>query len=238
MHSMETPIRYMGDAGSSVVSAPIKRELDILVWMSAAFCFVLAIAVAVLGMFGPNPRGIVIALRLTARLSFLLFFTAYVGGAAFAIFGPKFSFLARHQRQFGLSFASAHLVHIGLVLWLYAISHQRPIPDSSAIMFSIGTLCIYVLALYSLDGVRKMMDPALWRIVRVIGLEYIAYLFFTDFTFPLFNGFHQPIAYLPFAILIVAGVSLRVAGWTLAREWKSMALGFCIWGPALVQLLS
>ena len=174
-----------------------------------------------LAIYGPNERGIAIALRLTARLSFLLFLGAYAGGAAFAVLGPTFSFLARHQRQFGLSFAAAHLVHIGLVLWLYGISEQRPIPDLSAIMFSIGTLCLYVLALYSVDSVRKILNPAVWRIVRVIGLQYIAFLFFIDFTFPLFNGFKQPIAYLPFAILIVLGASLRIAALPIARKWKS-----------------
>jgi hypothetical protein len=214
---METPIHFMGDQDASLAAAPLKREPGILVWMSIAFCIALALATATLAIYGANTRGIAIALRLTGRLSFLLFFGAYAGGAAFAVFGQTFAFLARHQRQFGLSFASAHLVHIGLAAWLYAISAQRPIPDSSAIQFSIGAVCIYVLALYSVDGVRKVMNPGLWRVVRVIALQYIAYLFFIDFTFPLLGGFKQPIAYLPFAILMVLGVGLRIAAWTLSR---------------------
>ena len=218
-HAME--IHIMREAQASIDAISMKREPGILVWMSVAFCIALALAIAVLAVFGANARGIAIALRLTARWSFLLFFAAYVGGAAFAVLGPTFAFLARHQRQFGLSFASAHLVHIGLVLWLYVISAQRPISDSVAILFSIGTLCIYVMALYSVDSVRKMMNPGLWRIVRVIGIQYIAYLFFIDLTLPLFNGVKHPIEYLPFAILIVLGVSLRIAAWTFARKWKS-----------------
>jgi hypothetical protein len=168
-------------------------------------------------VFGANESGITTALRVTARWSFLLFFAAYVGGAAFAVFGPTFSFLARRQRQFGLSFASAHLVHIALALWLYAISAQGQIP----VKFSVGALCIYVLALYSVDSVRKMMKPGVWRIVRFIGLQYIAYLFFIDLTLPLFNAVKHPIEYLPFAILIVFGVSLRIAALTFARIGKA-----------------
>ena len=109
----------MREAQASIDAISMKREPGILVWMSVAFCIALALAIAVLAVFGANERGITTALRLTARWSFLLFFAAYVGGAVFAVFGPTFSFLARHQRQFGLSFASAHLVHIGLALWLY-----------------------------------------------------------------------------------------------------------------------
>ena len=218
-HAME--IHMMREAQASIDAISMKREPSILVWMSVAFCIALALATVVLAVFGVNERGITIALRLTARWSFLLFFAAYVGGAAFAVLGPTFSFLARHQRQFGLSFASAHLVHIALALWLYAISVQRQIP----VDFSVGALCIYVLALYSVDSVRKMMNPGLWRIVRFIGLQYIAYLFFIDLTLPLFNGVKHPIEYLPFAILIVLGVSLRIVAWTFARKWKSRLQG-------------
>jgi hypothetical protein len=199
----------MREAQASIDAISTQREPSILVWMSIAFCIALALATAVLAVFGVNERGITIALRLTARWSFLLFFATYVGGAVFVVFGPTFSFLARHQRQFGLSFASAHLVHLGLALWFYG-----PIPD---LKFGIGALYIYVLALYSVNSVRKIISPGLWRIVRFIGLQYIAYLFFIDLTLPLFNGVTHPIEYLPFAILIVLGVSLRIAAWTFAR---------------------
>lgn len=218
-HAME--VHMMREAQASIDAISMKPEPGILIWMSIAFCIALALAIAVLAAFGANARGIEIALRLTARWSFLLFFAAYVGGAACAVFGPTFSFLARHQRQFGLSFASAHLVHIGIALWVYGR------PD---LKFGIGTLCIYVLALYSIDSVRKMMNPGLWRIVRFIGLQYIAYLFFIDLTLPLFKGVKHPIEYLPFAILIVLGVCLRIAAWTFTRKWKND-----LQGPALTD---
>jgi hypothetical protein len=215
---MKTPIHYMNDAEAFVAAMAVKRELGVLVWMSAAFCIALALAIAVLAVFGANAEGIVIALRLTARFSFLLFFLAYVGGSAFALFGSKFAFLALRQRQFGLSFAAAHLIHVGLALWLFGISAQKPISDFATIKFSIGAVCIYLLALYSVDRFRKLMNPRVWGLIRVIGIQYIAYLFFADFTWPLRYGFQQPIAYLPFAILIVSGVGLRIAAWVFARS--------------------
>jgi hypothetical protein len=202
-------------------------EPGILGWMFVAFCVALALAIATLAVFGANATGIIIAVRLTARFSFLLFFLAYVGGSAFALFGSKFAFLALHQRQFGLGFAAAHLVHIGLALWLYDISAQKPLSDFATIKFSIGAVCIYVLALYSVERIRKLINPRRWKFIRLVGINYIAYLFFADFTWPLRDGFQQPIAYLPFALLIVFGVALRIAGSTIPRirrAWSS-------WGP-------
>ena len=61
------------------------------------------------------------ALKATARLSFLLFWPAYVGGALTTLFGPAFEGLKQRGRDFGLAFASAHLVHIALVTWLVHI---------------------------------------------------------------------------------------------------------------------
>jgi hypothetical protein len=218
---VETYIHFIRNGNAPGNQRPIKQQSDARVWMTAAFCGALALAIAVLAIFGTTERGLFLALRFTARLSFLLFLAAYAGGAAYTLFGQTFAFLARHQREFGLSFAAAQLVHVSLVLWLYGIATQKPIPDSSAVMFSIGIVCVYVLALYSVERVRKLLTPGIWRFVRFIGLNYIAYLFYADFTGPLFNGFKQPIAYLPFVILIVLGVALRFAAWTQSLLYRS-----------------
>jgi hypothetical protein len=36
--------------------------------------------------------------------------------------GPRFAILARHGREFGLAFAAALSVHVGLVLWLMDVA--------------------------------------------------------------------------------------------------------------------
>lgn len=57
------------------------RPTTALSWMAAAFLIALASAIAVLAIFGAEERGTVIALRVTARWSFLLFWLAYTGSA-------------------------------------------------------------------------------------------------------------------------------------------------------------
>jgi hypothetical protein len=152
----------------------------------------------------------VLVLQVTARWSFLLFWLAYAGSATATLFGSRFARLARRGRDLGLSFASAQLVHVGFVLWLYHIATE---PIGAMVFFWVGVLLTYLLALFSLPQLRDALGPRLWRISRTIALEYIALVFASDFIFlPLHAGYDRyPPSYLPFALMLVAGASLRCA---------------------------
>jgi hypothetical protein len=179
--------------------------------MGTAFCTALCLAVGLLAAFGPDERGTAIALRVTGRLSFLLFWPAYAGGAVAVLFGPRFGMLARHRRDFGLAYASAQLPHLGLVAWIGWISHQSVV-EAAMPFFAVGIVWTYVLALSSVERVYNLFGPDLWRVLRNVGLEYIAVVFFADFVMgPIHNGDRRPIEYVPFAILLIAGPLLRFA---------------------------
>jgi hypothetical protein len=122
--------------------------------------------------------------------------------------GPRLAGLARRGRELGLAFASAHLVHLGLILWLYAG------PGDGMIFFWVGMLCTYLLALFSLPWLRDTLGPRLWRTFCTIALEYIALVFAADFILlPLQAGglSNYPLTYLPFAFMLIGGAGLRVA---------------------------
>jgi hypothetical protein len=173
--------------------------------MSAAFLIALALAVIVLVIFGVGERGASIALRATARWSFLLFWFAYAGGAMAWLCRPRLDGLARHGRELGLAFASAQLVHVGLVLW---IIHIATGPTGAMVFFWVGIFCTYLLALFSVPRLRDALEPRLWRIFRTIALEYIALAFTADFItqHPARLG---TLSYLPFALMLVSGAGLR-----------------------------
>jgi hypothetical protein len=188
-----------------------------LSWIATAFVIGFASAATVLAIFGVGERGMVIALRLTARWSFLLFWLAYAGGAMGRLFGSRLAGLARRGRDFGLAFASAQVVHLGLVIWLFYL-----VPGSNGGMafFWVGILCTYLLALFSLPRLHDALgQQPLWRILRAAAIEYIALVFADDFILgPLqANGLGKyPLSYLPFALMLVGGVGLRVA--SFARQ--------------------
>jgi hypothetical protein len=179
--------------------------------MAAAFVVSLALAASVLVVFGVGERGTALALRLTARWCFLLFWLAYAGSALTRFCGPRFAVLARHGRDFGLAFAAALFVHIGLVLWLFYVA-----ADQRALMlfFWAGVVCTCALALFSLPRLRDCLGPRLWRVVMELALHYIALVFAVDFIVePLkaSGAESYPLTYLPFAVMLLGGVVLRVA---------------------------
>jgi hypothetical protein len=184
-------------------------------WMAASFGVGLAIVfISRLGL-GPGER-VAAALRATARWSFLLFWLAYAGGALATVFGSRFQALARRGRDFGLAFASAHLAHLGLVAWIYYDSGygslRQPFTPSTIVFFGIGVIWTYALAILSVKRLSAKLNPRVWRTVRTVGVEYIALVFLADFAKnPFQDGLASVLAYLPFQLLAVAGLLLRLA---------------------------
>ena len=178
--------------------------------MAASFAVALAIVLIARGVAAPGDR-VVLALRATARWSFVLFWLASTGSALLTLFGPRFQALARQARNLGLSFASAHLAHLGVVAWIY-YSSSNPPEQSTLIFFGIAAIWTYVLAIFSIKRLSAALNPKLWRAVRIVGIEYITLAFLVDFDKnPFQGGFANFIAYVPFLALAIAGPLLRLA---------------------------
>jgi hypothetical protein len=177
--------------------------------MLAAFVVAAALVVAVRLIFGPGSA--VLALRTTARWSFLLFWLAYVGSPIAKLWG--FGGLARRGRELGLAFASAQLVHVAIVLWTGA--------GGGMLFFWIGILFTYLLALFSMPLLQNFLGLRLWRILLPVALNYIALVFAADFILgPLQTvGIgHYPLSYIPFALMLFAGAALRIAALTVKSK--------------------
>jgi hypothetical protein len=190
-------------------------------WMVWAFCAALGLAAVALGTLGAGARGTDAALAATARLSFLLFWIAYAGSALATLFGRTFQPFRQRAREFGLAFASAHLVHIGLVGWLCLIDAAPPV--STFVFFGIALFWTYLLALFSIGRVHQALNPKIWWLVRAVGLNYIAYAFAVDFlNHPVYGGIKHVIAYLPFAILAITGPIIRMLAFTrrISQVWR------------------
>jgi hypothetical protein len=188
------------------VTAPSR----LAIWLSASFLAALVTAVAVLALAGTGDKGTIDALRVTARLSFFLFWPAYAGGFFRYLQIPFVTRLGRMRREFGLSFVAAHSVHVALILWLFYISAHAPVPLKTVIIDGIGIAWMYVLAALSFDVMRRKLRPEVWRIVFNLGLEYITFVFLTDFLIaPLKNGTALSIVYWPFTAALLGAAALR-----------------------------
>ena len=190
-------------------------------WVIGAFLIAALIAIEIRLTHGPKER-IDTALRATARWSFVLFWLATTGSALKTLFGDRFSLLARHARDLGLSFASAHLVHLALVAWIFAVSSPQ-FTWATLTLFSVGVFWVYLLALLSFSGMAQRFGGRATRTLRHIGVEYINVAFFIDFNKDPFNGGWARVAYYsPFLILSVAGPLLR-AGAALRKLARDRA---------------
>jgi len=187
-----------------------------LLWMGMAFGVALGLATGVLAINGSDPQGLVIALRLTARWSFLLFWLAYAGGAMAVLFGPALAALGGRGREFGLAYAAAQLVHVGLVIRLFQITSRLPLSGKTFVLFTIGIVWTYLLAVFSVGGLSKVLGSRGWRTLRIVGLNYILFAFAVDFV-PVaihrtpHSGVERLVAYAPFAAMCVAAPLLVLA---------------------------
>ena len=181
------------------------------VWMAAAFCASLALTISAVAVFYTPHNGLGIALDTSARVAFILFWFAYIGGSLNSIFGNVFLPLKLHAREFGLAFAAALLVHLGCVICLCALGHAPPV--ETFVVFGAAAVFTYLLAILSVSRVREALPPKFWPPIRACAMNYIAFAFILDFVkFPL-TDFREGIKYLPFAALAILGPALKLAAW-------------------------
>lgn len=192
-------------------------------WLVLPFCAAIALAVAVLAIVGVTDDGVHAALRATARLQFLLFWSAYAGAALVSLFGAAFLPLARHARELGLAFAAALAVHLSLVAWSCAIGDVPPV--ETFVVFGLAALCVYALALFSIARLQQILGASLWKLLRFLAMNYIMLAFADDFLRSLPGpGFRHALSYWPFAALTILGPLLRFAAFVKAvRARASLA---------------
>jgi len=182
-----------------------------------AFGVGLCLAGVVLAIEGIDVKSLKLALRVTARWSFLLFWVAYAGGAMAALFGPAFTPLARRGREFGLAYAAAMLTHVDLLIWIFKLTSHAPLSGNSLLFFGIGIVFTYVLALFSFGRLAEALGPTGWFILRIAGVNYILFAFASDFVPAVIHPrtaqyeVWRLLAYVPFAAMSVAAPILVLA---------------------------
>jgi hypothetical protein len=177
--------------------------------MAAAFGASLGVGLASLAL--SSNRDITIALAMSARVAFLFFWPAYVGGALTSLFGSVFAPLKEHSRDFGLAFAAAISVHLSFVACLCLAGHAPS--TKTFIIFGTAAAFTYLLALLSIGRVRQALPHSFWKPIRIVAMNYIALAFLLDFKRLHLNGLREGLTYLPFATLAIVGPALRFGAW-------------------------
>ena len=179
--------------------------------MGLSFAIATALAVGAVVLCGAGTHGILIGLQATARFAFALFFPAYVGSGAAALFGTRFVNLRRRGRELGLAFAAAECVHLILVAILCAMG-AAPGARTFA-LFGFASFWVFTLALFSIPRLHGALGRFGWGLLRHVGLNVIAFAFAVDFfrVTPR-SDIYYATGYAPFVVLCLVGPAIYVAG--------------------------
>jgi hypothetical protein len=159
-----------------------------------------------------------VAIRTTARISFVLFLGAFLGNALYAVVPTAAThWLKANKDGFVLGFAASHTVHLAFILTLVvAIGREHAFKGTMVVAFTTGFLFIYALA----AGVLFRRRPFLSSHLEALAHYYLMALFAVSFTR---HAIARPLFYTPFVLVAVSAIGVRIA--VAIRSGKEHILG-------------
>jgi methionine sulfoxide reductase heme-binding subunit len=163
-----------------------------------------------------------VAIRTTARISFVLFLGAFLGHALCRFYPAVITrWLKENKGAFTLGFAGSHTAHLAFILALVAaLGRQHLLNELGWIVvvaFVTGFLLIYALAADVLLRHRTFWSSSRFE---TLAHYYLMILFVVGFTL---SGIARPLFYVPFILVAFAALGVRIA--VAIRSRKQQVLG-------------
>ena len=149
------------------------------------------------------------AIRTTARISFVLFLGAFLGNALYRFLPAAAThWLKANKDGFTLGFAGSHTVHLAFILTLVAAIGRKHLLNELGwvvvVSFVTGFLFIYALA----TGVLFRYSTFLSSRFEAFAHYYLLTLFVVGFTL---SGITRPLFYTPFILVALTALGVRIA---------------------------
>ncbi len=156
-----------------------RRELRLI---AAATLLNLTLAALLLAFGGTDVAGTELALRMTARFSFVWFLMVFTASPLRALWkgGPGDWLLAR-RRALGVVFGISMSIHVGFILRLYALHAPERPPMVTDTDFTIGVPGLVLVALMTLTSamaLRRRLGETAWKRLHTTGLYVVWAIFF------------------------------------------------------------
>jgi methionine sulfoxide reductase heme-binding subunit len=175
-------------------------------------------ALAIVAAHDGDADGLRLAIRITARASFVLFGLAFTAAALARLLpGAWTRWQRRNRRYLGVSFAASHFVHLTLVVALARLDPALFAALTSPVTVISGAIAYLLIAAMtatSFDRTAAMIGPRAWRLLHTAGAYYIWLSFAVAFGR---RAVHDPF-YLPFAAAVVLVLAIRILGRVSARR--------------------
>lgn len=184
-------------------------------WLGATILASLGLVMAMFMAGSPQIESWQLWARYTARLSFFLFLASYVASPLFEVTQNGLAtWLRRHRRNAGISFALAHTIHlVALVGFLIIVGEQ---PDMATVIVGGGAyVAMFAMLATSNDAAIRRLGQTVWRRLHKFGAHYLAFVFAFTYTSSLFEAYSKPIILI---VLIWAVILLRLYVMIISRQ--------------------
>jgi sulfoxide reductase heme-binding subunit YedZ len=164
-----------------------------------------------LAVYGTGEPGVRVMIRATARTSVVLFTAAFTASSAVRLWPRPFTkWLLRNRRYLGLSFAVSHAVHLLFIIDAAAVMGFLQVNAVALIGGGIAYVFIAAMAATSNDRAVAWLGHRRWQRLHRIGAYFIWFIFLQTY---LPRAVMESIAYAPVALLLIAGLAVRIAAW-------------------------
>jgi hypothetical protein len=182
-------------ARSSFARCPLSVTSTLLIALAA---------LAIVLVTQASEPGLRVAIRWTARTSFVFFALAFSASTLERLIPARFThWQRRSRRQLGLAFAGSHAVHalaIASFAALHPAAFQEHTRHTNIVPGLVAYAFIVLMAASSSDRIAAYLGARVWKIVHALGGLYIWGSFAKAF-YVRTPG--QPLYWLPVALLVV-----------------------------------
>ncbi len=190
------------------------REVALIVGATLANA---GLAGALLVLAGSDSAATELALRTTARVSFVWFMLAFVASPLRQLRPSRVSaWLVRRRRALGVIFGLSMSIHVGFILWLYALHAPVRPPMVTEADFFIGIpglVLVALLTITSLEALKRRLGDIVWKRLHTTGIWVVWAIFFLCLVDSVGrkSTAHPVLAYYTFIAVLLVGLTLRIA---------------------------
>lgn len=175
------------------------------------------LASALLVLAGADSAATELALRTTARVSFVWFMLAFVASPLRQLRPSRVSaWLVHRRRALGVIFGLSMSIHVGFILRLYALhAPVRPpmVTDADFFIGIPGLVLVALLTITSLEALKRRLGEIAWKRLHTTGIWVVWTIFFLCLVDSVGrkNTAHPVLAYYTFIAVLLLGLTLRIA---------------------------
>ena len=173
---------------------------------------IISLLILILIFHGINEQSMRIAIRLTARISCILFLLAFSASSLRRIKSNKLTqWLLRNRRYLGLSMAVSHGFHAIAIIGVAMLSTGEILRDNHG--GNLGYFFIIAMTISSFSYPASFLGNRGWKILHTVGMYYLWLVFIVSFSKRLTESI---VIYLPFVSLLIVAISLKARRCTIA----------------------